>query len=344
MEMKLEDFITKYGNEYSFIAENEFLGNNIILLGLGGSHAYGTNNENSDLDIRGVATNSKRYILTGNDFEQVVDVVTDTTIYSLEKIVKLLINCNPNTIELLGLRQQDYFIMTSVGKALVDNSNLFLSQIAAYSFGGYATAQLRRLQNKSARLVSQTEREEHILKSIKYASMEYRNRYFDMPDDAIHLYVDKSAREDMDSEIYMDIHLEHYPLRDYKGLWSEMNSVVKSYDKMGGRNKNAIAHDKLGKHMMHLVRLYYMCFDILEKRQIKTYRYDEHDLLMSIRNGDYLDSNNQPTSEFYDMVERLEKRLDYDKRNTDLPPKADRAKIYDLVESINLQVIKQEEC
>lgn len=342
--MKLEDFITKYGNEYSFIDENEFLGNNIILLGLGGSHAYGTNNENSDLDIRGVATNSKRYILTGNDFEQVVDVVTDTTIYSLEKIVKLLINCNPNTIELLGLRQQDYFIMTSVGKALVDNSNLFLSQIAAHSFGGYASSQLRRLQNKSARLVSQTEQEQHILKSIEYASLEYRNRYFDMPDDAIRLYVDKSAREDMDSEIYMDIHLEHYPLRDYKGLWSEMNSVVKSYDKMGGRNKNAIAHDKLGKHMMHLVRLYYMCFDILEKRQINTYRYDEHNLLMSIRNGDYLDSNNQPTSEFYDMVEQLEKRLDYDRRNTDLPPKADRTKIYDLVESINLQVIKQEEC
>lgn len=38
--------------EYSFLRENEHLGNNIILLGLGGSHAYGTNNKDSDLDIR----------------------------------------------------------------------------------------------------------------------------------------------------------------------------------------------------------------------------------------------------------------------------------------------------
>ena len=340
-KMDLKKLKSSLGEEYDFLISNKFLGDNVILLGLGGSHAYGTNNESSDLDIRGVATNSRRYILTGNDFEQVVDVQTDTTIYSLEKIVKLLSNCNPNTIEMLGLRPQDYFIMTSAGKMLVDNSSLFLSQIAAHSFGGYATAQLRRLQNKSARLVSQTEREEHILKSIEYASLEYRNRYFEMSDDAIRLYVDKSAREDMDSEIYMDIHLSHYPLRDYKGLWSEMNSVVKSYDKMGGRNQNAIAHDKLGKHMMHLVRLYYMCFDILEKHQINTYRYGEHDLLMSIRNGDYLDDNNQPTTEFYDMVEKLEQRLDYAKRNTDLPPKVDRTKIYDLVESINSQVCRR---
>lgn len=60
--------------EYDFLRENENLGSNIILLGFGGSHAYGTNNENSDVDIRGIATRTKREILTGGDFEQVVDV------------------------------------------------------------------------------------------------------------------------------------------------------------------------------------------------------------------------------------------------------------------------------
>ena len=59
--------------EYDFLRTNENLGSNIFLLGFGGSYAYGTNNENSDIDIRGIATNSKRNILTGNDFEQVVD-------------------------------------------------------------------------------------------------------------------------------------------------------------------------------------------------------------------------------------------------------------------------------
>ena len=98
-------------SEYDFLRTNENLGNNIILLGLGGSYAYGTNNEDSDIDIRGIATNNKKSILIGNDFEQVVDADTDTTIYSFDKIIKLLCSCNPNTIEILGLRPEHYFYL-----------------------------------------------------------------------------------------------------------------------------------------------------------------------------------------------------------------------------------------
>ena len=36
--------------EYDFLRTNERLGSRIILLGLGGSHAYGTSNENSDVE------------------------------------------------------------------------------------------------------------------------------------------------------------------------------------------------------------------------------------------------------------------------------------------------------
>ena len=37
--------------EYIFLKENKHLGNNIILLTLGGSHAYGMDKEDSDIDI-----------------------------------------------------------------------------------------------------------------------------------------------------------------------------------------------------------------------------------------------------------------------------------------------------
>lgn len=45
--------------EYAFLRNDPNLRNKIILLGLGGSHAYGTNKEGSDLDIRGCALHSK---------------------------------------------------------------------------------------------------------------------------------------------------------------------------------------------------------------------------------------------------------------------------------------------
>ena len=69
-------------SEYDFLREDKNLGDNIILLTLGGSHAYGMDKEGSDLDVRGIALNSKKDILLGTDFEQVVNVDTDTTIYS----------------------------------------------------------------------------------------------------------------------------------------------------------------------------------------------------------------------------------------------------------------------
>ena len=71
----------------------------------------------------------------------------------------------------------------------------------------------------------------------------------------------------MEAEIYVDLSLKHYPLRDYRSMWNEMNSIVRDYDKLGKRNKHAIEHAKLSKHMMHLVRLYLMAFDILEKEK-----------------------------------------------------------------------------
>ena len=67
---------------------------------LGGSHAYGTNVETSDIDIRGIAVNQGKDILLGKDFEQVQDNQTDTVFYSMDKVFHLLSNANPNVMEL----------------------------------------------------------------------------------------------------------------------------------------------------------------------------------------------------------------------------------------------------
>ena len=53
---------------YDFLREDPRLGKNIILLTLGGSHAYGMEKEDSDLDIRGITLNSKQEILLGKQF------------------------------------------------------------------------------------------------------------------------------------------------------------------------------------------------------------------------------------------------------------------------------------
>ena len=329
--------------EYNFLRTNPHLGNNIILLGLGGSHAYGTNVEGSDLDLRGCALNSKSEILTNENFEQFVNEDTDTTIYAFNKLITLLSNVNPNTIELLGLNKNQYLHISPIGQELHDNKKIFLSKRVIHSFGGYATAQLRRLDNKAARLVGQAQREQHILNSINNASYDFKTKYFPLGEnDKIKLYLDDAVNEEFDKEIFMDIKLTHYPLRDYKSMWSEMQNIVRDYNKIGSRNSKAIEHGKLAKHMMHLVRLYLMAFDILEKGEIVTYREKDHDYLMSIRNGKYLDENNQPIHEFFEIVDEYEKRLEYDKNNTDLPDKPDYKSIKEFSISVNERIVKEE--
>lgn len=323
-------------DEYVFLKDNAHLGDRIIMLGLGGSHAYGTNVETSDLDVRGCALNNKEEILTNQNFEQFVDERTDTTIYAFNKLVSLLCNCNPNTVEMLGLKPEHYLYLSPIGKELLDNKQLFLSKKAAQAFGGYATAQL----NKAARLVGQAQKEEHVLNSINNVMADFNERYTPYADDAIKLYIDKSDKEDMESEIYMDVNLTRYPLRDYKSMWSEMNNVVKDYSKIGKRNQHAIEHNKLGKHMMHLIRLYMMCLDILENKEIVTFRSKEHNLLMSIRNGEYLDENRQPIPEFFEMVDEYEKKMKYAKENTDLPEKPDYKRIQEFVMSVNERIVR----
>ena len=328
--------------KYNFLRDDPHLGPQIILLGLGGSYAYGTNIESSDIDLRGCALNSKEELLTNVNFEQFTNSETDTCIYGFNKLVSLLCNCNPNVIELLGLKPEHYLYISPIGQELLDNRHLFLSKKAVYSFGGYANQQLRRLNNKSARLVGQAEQEQHILNSIQHAAVDFKSRYFSFPDDAIRLYIDKAVQPEYEAEIFMDINLHHYPLRDYKGMWSEMSNIVKDYGKIGKRNSHAIEHDKLGKHMMHLVRLYLMALDILERGEIVTYREKEHDLLMSIRNGKYLDENRQPTEEFFGIVDYFEERLNYAKEHTVLSDAPDYKRINDFVMSVNERVVKGE--
>ncbi len=321
--------------EYAFLRGIYDVG----MITLGGSYAYGTDNENSDIDIRGFALNPKREILLGEDFDQVVDVATDTTIYSFNKLLDLLCKCNPNTIEMLGCKREQYIHLSKVGQMLLDNTKLFLSKQCIHTFGGYATAQLRRLENKSARVAEQEHREKHILSTIENARYVFEERYGIK---GVNLYVGESDKTNYSHELYADIHMDHVPLRDIHGFMGEVTGIIRSYDRTGSRNTKAIEHNKLGKHMMHLLRLYIMCIDILEKEEVITYREDEHDMLMDIRNGKYLKDDRQVKPEFYELLDDYEKRFEYAKKNTSLPDKPDYKKIEEFKMTVNEMVVQGE--
>lgn len=329
--------------QYDFLRNNPRLGDRIILLGLGGSYAYGTNYENSDIDFRGVTLNLPSDLLGLTRFEQYEDRETDTVIYSFNKIVTLLLECNPNTCEILGLDEEDYLIKTSLGQELIDHAPLFLSKRAAKSFGGYAGAQLRRLQNAQARdLVPQAEKERHILRSVRNALEDFEERYGSFDQGKIRLYIDQAQTPDMDSEIFVDASYQHLPLREYNQMFGAMTNVVRDYDKIGKRNKKK-DDNHLNKHAMHLIRLFMMAVEILEKGEIHTRRTgSDLALLRSIRNGSYQMENKLFSPEFYQIVEDYEKRLKEASASSRLPDKPDMKKVEAFVEKVNRRAVEGE--
>ena len=328
--------------EYDFINTNEHLGKHVILLGLAGSYAYGTNIESSDIDIRGITLNQKSDLIGLTQFEQYVDDNTDTVIYAFNKMVNLLLSCNPNTIELLGLAPDNYLYLNDIGKMLLDNKRLFLSKRAIQSFGGYADAQLRRLQNALARdTFPQSEKEQHIFNSVKNAMYSFNSSYKSFENGSLEIFIDKAVNPELETEIFVNAKLSHYPLRDYVSMWNTMSNVVKDYDKIGKRNKKK-DDLHLNKHAMHLIRLFMMAIDILEKGEINTYREKEHDLLMDIRFGKYQTYEGTFSDSFYDMMREYERRLHYAAEHTDLPAKPDFKRVQELVMTINERVIRDE--
>lgn len=326
--------------EYDFLRKEEKLGRNLILLGLGGSYAYGTYQENSDIDFRGIALNRPSDLLGLTSFEQYEDDNTDTVIYSFNKMVKLLLECNPNTCEILGLEEEQYLIKTGLGQELLDRKALFLSKRAAKSFGGYAGAQLRRLQNAIARdALPQQERERHILNSVRNALEDFECRYGGFSKGNIHLYIDKAENPELETEIFVDASCRHMPLRDYENMWSVMHNVVKDYDKIGKRNRKK-DDNHLNKHAMHLIRLFMMAVDILEKGEIITCRRQELDLLLKIRSGGFLREDKTFVPEFYDILEDYEKRLEKASRESSLPDNPDMEKVEEFVEYVNRKAIE----
>jgi len=305
---------------YNFLRTNPDL-RNVIYLTLSGSHGYGTNNENSDVDLRGCLLEEPQYIFGLQGFAQFEDLQTDTVIYGAKKFVKLCAEANPNALELLGTEEDCIAIMTEEGKRLRDNAHVFLSKRVAGSFGNYATAQLRRLQNALCHDdISEQNKLVHLRNTLNAQLEHFRRTYTAFGDNAIQINSDGEV-------LRFDMHLTDYPVNDFVGIYTELSNTVKTYNKLNHRNqKKDDAH--LYKHAMHLIRLLITGTDILEGKGIVTKRRAEHTLLMDIRNGKY------SFPEIFKLTDAYQARFEKAAAETCLPAVPDMARIEALLVSL----------
>ena len=285
-----------------------------LLIGYGGSVAYGTNTPTSDTDIRGIYMNPlDEFIGVRPVSEQYQPSGSDITIYSLKKMMGLLLQCNPNVIEILGLRPDHYLYMTPAGQKILENAEIFLSRRCAYTFGNYAKAQLNRLMNKSGRATDMVVSNE--VRSIGKALSSIREKE----------KLQNIRVEEVNGVPIIKIN-EIMSVDQYVRVSADIANIHSDY-KSSSRNSRAVEHNKLSKHMMHLLRLYMMGIDILESHRIITYREAEHDLLMDVRNGKYLQEDGAtPKPEFEEILAEYTARFEKAVEETTLPKNPDMDK------------------
>lgn len=127
---------------------------NLILKTVTGSHLYGTEREDSDLDYTGIAIFPKEYVYGLHRCDQVIlndkhkDERIDYTCYSILKYIHLAIANNPNIISVLYTPKERIVHIDEYGAELMEQRAAFLSKKAYHTFRGYAHAQRRKIMFK----------------------------------------------------------------------------------------------------------------------------------------------------------------------------------------------------
>jgi uncharacterized protein len=289
-----------------------------------GSHAYGLNTPASDEDFKGVAVPPREYFLGYlNEFAQAESRDPDLVIYEIRKFFALAADCNPNIVEVLWTEPADHVIVTPLGQELLDSRALFLSRKARFTFSGYATAQLKRINTHHKWLKNPPKvaplREDFGLLAAGRESDEQRDqigaalamitREVATWDDLAWTDLDDAARIGLKMKItdYLaraQVSREDLFVNTGRQLGFDDNFLAmlqrektfrakkQEWDNYQGwlatRNKaRSELEAKFGydtKHAMHLVRLLRMCREILETGQVTVKRPDRDELL-AIRGG-----------------------------------------------------------
>jgi len=323
----------------------ELMKDNMIVKHYAGSIAYGTNLPSSDVDFRGLFCGDPVNVRTPffpvrecDDQDE-----EDTKLYELAHFMKLCLDCNPNIIETLWVDESDVVFKTDAYDYLRSVRSELLSSKVAFTFSGYAIAQLKRIKGHN-KWITNPQPEEvpkqmnfvslvqnfGMGKTLKFDPNEWNkghrfipfggNLYGIYTAGKYELFSDTGSLntnfEGDRNEFGNPILLVRFNKDEYL-LAKEKHEQYWSWKK----NRNVVRgefEEKFGydtKHAMHLVRLLRMAREILTTGEVLVKRPDAEELL-GIRNGDWT------YEEILAYSENMDKEIrEVHYKNTPLPKK-----------------------
>ncbi len=294
----------------------------ILLECVSGSHAYGLATADSDTDIKGVFYLPKSYYFArhGDYIAQVSNHSNDIVYYELGRYVELLLQNNPNMMELLATPAQHILCQHPLMAHF--SAEWFVSKLCQKTFAGFASSQIKKARGLNKKIVNPMDREKKSIlefcsvfidgrsmplnewlqktaidqRSIGLAAMAKATQMYAMYIDKTEtlgfsgLYQHADATQLRLSAIpkgimpiaYLSFNEQGYSkyCRDYKEYWEWVANRNET------RYQSTIAHAKEydAKNMMHTIRLLEMAYDIATTGKVIVER-PNRDALLSIKAG-----------------------------------------------------------
>lgn len=287
MKPRFKDILPEKGSGHP-----EWFKSRCVLMAMAGSHAYGTNIETSDVDVRGIVVPPNDFItgFVGKFEASEWKKPVDGAVYGLPFYFKLAAECNPNVLELIFSDEDDYIHISTLGLELRKARKLFLSKQAHPRYKGYAFSQIKRVRAHNKWLTSPPDhkptREEFGLPLTSPLSADERGAYAALigakhDDTSDEDFVNKLAGNNVDENVLLILLRERQYARASR-IWVQYQTWLADRNPARAELERKYGYDT--KHISHCVRLLRQGTEILERGNLIVKRPDAEEL-KAIRGG-----------------------------------------------------------
>lgn len=287
---------------------------------ISGSHSYGLNTKDSDLDVRGVFAHPLNRLIVG-DFDKVIQDQKNDIIYTeIGFFLEQLAKNTPSALELFFIDNPEHILYRDERFNLLKAEDI-LSKKCYYTYGNYAMSQIKKakgINKKSANPIDKKrkslsdfawvfkgqlsipykewlETEKINPKSLSLCKMgNAENMYvlYDYPSTAGPILETNvnivSVPKEAKVKVHICINLQAFQkyCKEYNEYWDWVaNRNEKRYTTNVEKTSHKTFYDT--KNMMHLFRLMSTCEEIFKEGIIRVYRAKDRDFLLKIRNGEF---------------------------------------------------------
>lgn len=139
------------------LRKNSPVPNGCIFQVIAGSHAYSTNVEGSDFDLKGIYLQDPEDVLN-NGYREQITINKDEVYYELRRFLDLACGGNPTMMELAWSPEDCILYKHPVMDMLIVNRTKLLSKSCKHSYGGYSWSQISKANGLEKKMNWEKER------------------------------------------------------------------------------------------------------------------------------------------------------------------------------------------